>query len=284
MNGNLIAIGLLVLLTVPGPVRTAAAQDYQAPADLEPLHRPLDQMLDLYVRDGLVYYRALAADRAGLDRYLAALATPAVAAELPSWDKPRQMAFWLNAYDALVLHEVVDHYPIRGSSPGIPANSIRQVPGAFDQRRHQIAGRSLTLDELETTILAGFHDPRVFLVLGRGAVGSGRLRSEAFSGPRLEAQLAEGAEQFAATPKYIRVDELTGSLRVSPILSWRAPEFTAAYAAKAMALPGRTPLELAVVGLSQPYLTAAERDFLARNTFKLAYQNFDWSLNDLTGR
>ena len=43
------------------------------------------------------------------------------------------MAFWLNAYNALVLKTVVDHYPIPGASAGYPAKSIRQIPGAFER-------------------------------------------------------------------------------------------------------------------------------------------------------
>ena len=45
----------------------------QTAPDVELMHRPLDQMLDLYVRDGLVYYRALKTERARLDRYIASL-------------------------------------------------------------------------------------------------------------------------------------------------------------------------------------------------------------------
>ena len=73
-----------------------------------------DKLLDTYVRDGRVYYRALAADRAVLDRYVRSLDMPA--AELASLPRAEQEAFWLNAYNALVLQTVVANYPIRGSS------------------------------------------------------------------------------------------------------------------------------------------------------------------------
>src|SRR6185436_11928835 len=67
-----------------------------------------DELLDLNVRDGLVYYRALRADRARLDAYVTSLA----AASLDSATRDEQIAFWINAYNALVLKTVVDHYPI----------------------------------------------------------------------------------------------------------------------------------------------------------------------------
>jgi Protein of unknown function, DUF547 len=262
-------LALVLLATHP----VAAQMDYQPAPDLETLYIPLDQLLDSYVRDGIVYYHALETDRARLDRYVASLASRAVAADLPKWDRPGQIAFWINAYNALVLQAALNHYPA----------SIHQVPGTFDQVRHTVAGRSVTLDQIENTILGAYNDPRIYLVLGRGAIDSGRLRSEAFCGPRLESQLAQSAEQFATAPKYVRIDKLAGTLSVSPILSWREKAFVGAYAARSMDLPGRTPLERAIVGFIEPYLLPSEREYLKQNTFKLAYLDFDWHLNDRTG-
>jgi hypothetical protein len=277
----------IAVFTCVGLLATAgtgvnARQNYQPAADLEPLHVPFDALLDIYVRDGLVYYRALQGDRARLNRYAAMLASTS-ANEYDSWNKERQMAFWINAYNAFVLQTVVGHYPIRGTSKTYPSNSIRQIPGAFEQVRHSAAGRSLTLDQIETTVLVGFNDPRVYLVLGRGAVGSGRLRSEAFAAARLEQQLAQSAQQFATIPRYVRTDALAGKVSVSPILSWRAPPFIAVYADKSSDLPKRTPIELAVIGFIRPYLLPAEEELIQKNTFQLDYLEFDWRLNDLTG-
>ena len=55
------------------------AQD--APSKVDALYRPLDQLLDLYVRDGFVYYNALKIERGGLDRFLASLDGPAAVAQ-----------------------------------------------------------------------------------------------------------------------------------------------------------------------------------------------------------
>jgi hypothetical protein len=271
------AAGVFSLLHAP-----LRGQNYAPAPDLEALHVPLDGVLDAYVRDGLVYYRALQSDRAKLGRYVAQLGAT-TAGEAASWSQPRQMAFWINAYNAFVLQTVVARYPIRGATRDYPANSIRQIPGAFDQLKHAAAGRSLTLDEIENTVLAAYDDPRVFLVLGRGAVGSGRLRSEAFSAARLEQQLAQSAAQFATSPEHARVDALSAKVAISSILSWRADPFIEGYAGKGFELPQRTPIELAVVGFLRPHLLPAEEEFIRKNTFQLQYLDFDWRLNDLTG-
>lgn len=251
--------------------------------DHSALHRPLDELLDLYVRDGFVYYRALESDRRRLDAYIAALDGPQ-ARNVTTWSREDQVAFWLNAYNGWVLRAVIDHYPIRGTARAYPANSLRQIPGVFERTPRRAAGRALTLDQIETTILAGFKDPRLFLALGRGAAGSGRLRSEAYAGSRLGAQLESVAKEFATGGTLLEIDEARGVVAVSPILSWREKDFVAAYAGAAKPLyAARSPLEKALLAFIEPNLLQHERDFLQKNDFTMQFQPFDWSLNDLTG-
>jgi hypothetical protein len=263
----------LVVALAPAPV----AQDHSA------LHRPLDELLDLYVRDGFVYYRALESDRRRLDAYIAALDGPQ-ARTVATWAREDQVAFWINAYNAWVLRAVVDHYPIRGTARAYPANSLRQIPGIFERTPRRAAGRSLTLDQIETTILAEFKDPRLYLALGRGAAGSGRLRSEAYAGSRLGAQLESVATEFATSGTLLDIDEARSVVAVSSILSWREKDFVAAYAGAARPLYAeRSPLEKALMAFVEPNLLPHERDFLQKNDFKTQFTPFDWSLNDLTG-
>jgi hypothetical protein len=244
---------------------------------------PFDALLDPNVRDGLVYYRTVQAASGRLNRYIASLNSPAVVSAYSKWSDDEKKAFWLNGYNALVLQTVVRHYPIRGTAKGYPANSVRQIPGAFDRTPHAIAGKHLTLDQIETTVIAEFNDPRMHLALGRGAVGSGRLRSEAYSTKAVDKQLEQTKQQFAVTPRWSKVDALGGKVSISPILSWRAPMFIREYADDAYDLPKREPIELAVIGFLRPHLLDAEEEFIKKNTFQLTYEPFDWRLNDLTG-
>ncbi|MEX2661236.1 MAG: DUF547 domain-containing protein [Vicinamibacterales bacterium] len=265
--------------TAPAPV-TALAQ--QSPSSVEPLHRPLDQILDLYVRDGFVYYRALQSERSRLDRYVSTLdVTPATYA---GWAPEQQMAFWVNAYNAFVLQTVINHYPVKGKSAEYPAGSIRLIPGAFDKRTHRAAGRSLTLDEIEKTVLPAFKEPRLYLALGRGAVGSGRLRSEAFSGDRLERQLEAVAADFMTHEQMIKMDRANDIISLTPILSWREAEFVAKYDPGATgALAERSPIERALVAFITPRLLPLEKELVRKNTFRIVFHDVDWRLNDLTG-
>ncbi|HEY7791332.1 MAG TPA: DUF547 domain-containing protein [Vicinamibacterales bacterium] len=269
---------LVALLSIP----LAAAQQDEAPAvSVDPLHKPLDTLLNQDVRDGRVYYAALKQQRATLDHYVASLDGPAVAG-FATWTADARLAFWLNAYNAFVLQTVINHYPIRGTSSKYPRSSIRQIPGAFDRLQHRAAGRSVTLDQIEQQILPTFNDPRVFLALGRGALGSGRLRSEAFSSTRLEQQLAAVRAECLDQVQCAQVDRVAGVVNISPIFSWDAASFITKYGPEAStAYPGRSAIEAAVLTYISGDLLGTEKAFLKANTFRVVYETFDWRLNDL---
>jgi hypothetical protein len=265
-----------VLSTLAAAVVSVAllsAQDFVPAPGSDPLHRPFDQILDVNVRDGLVYYRALKSDRSRLDRYAASLnVTPAV---YQGWSKNQQMAFWVNAYNAFVLQTVINNYPLRAT--------IKHVPGAFDKTTFRAAGRSVTLDEIEKTILSGFKDPRLFLALGRGAVGSGRLLSEAYTGDRLDKQLANIQAEFVTNRHLYRFDRLTNQMSITPIFSWREADFVAAYDKANAVFAQRSPIERAIITFITPHLLPLEKELVAKNEFRVAFLEMDWRLNDLTG-
>jgi hypothetical protein len=263
----------------------AFAQDGAAPPSLIPgLHRPLDELLDIYVRDGFVYYNALRSDRAKLDQYVRALDGPS-AVEQAKGSREEKIAFWINAYNAFVLQTVINHFPIRGRAPDYPATSIRQIPGAFDRQVFRAAGQSLTLDAIEKDMLTPLGEPRAFLALGRGAVGSGRLRSEAYDPKRLDAQLEQVAAESLSRREIIRLDILNNLLSVTPIFSWREPAFVAAFEKKASdVFNQRSAIERAVLGLIRPYLKPSEIVYIEKNAFRISFHPFDWRLNDLSNR
>jgi len=245
--------------------------------------KALDTILDTYVRDGFVYYRALKSDRGKLDAYVGSLGEVGVDG-LP---REAQIAFWLNAYNALVLRTVVDHYPIAARSKEYPARSIRQIPGAFERLTHRVGRSTLTLDQIEQNILSAFHDPRLYLALGRGAVGGGRLRSEAYTPTELESQLKEVASECTSRSACVYVDRENNKLLATPIFSWREKDFVEGYGDKAPgAFANRSPIERAILAFVHPGLLTIEREYLDKNanTFQLAYEPLDWTLNDLTGR
>ena len=176
----------LVLVVVCGdrrvPAHLGAADRVDrrtVPSAARPDPRPLRSR-----RPGLLPARCKS-ERGRLDRYVASL-------NVPADDLCRLVP---RAADGLLAERLQrvrpadgrrTTIPIRGKSAEYPAGSIRQIPGAFDKTQAPRRRTLVTLDEIEKTVLPEFKEPRLFLALGRGAVGSGRLRSEAFSADRLE--------------------------------------------------------------------------------------------------
>ena len=278
-QGLLIALAMsMFVLHVPSAAQSPALPDVDA------LHRPFEEILDVYVRDGLVYYLALKQERGKFDRYIQALGE--VSAEtLKSWAPDRQLAYWINAYNAFVLRTVIDGYPIRGKAPDYPPNSIRQIPGAFERRQFRAGGRMLTLDAIEKDVIGEFNDARALLALGRGAIGGPRLKSEAFTAARLDSQLQTMASELVERRDLVWVDVGNARLSVNPLFSWREPIFTKSLAERAAPVyAARSPLERSVLALIDPLLVPNESEFLRKNTFRMVFHDFDWKLNDLTGR
>jgi hypothetical protein len=261
----------------------AAAQD-APPRIVDELARPFDRVLDHFVRDGYVYYGALKQERSGLDAYVQAVGNVS-ANQINSWPRERQLAFWINAYNAFVLETVIDAYPIRGTSSSFPPDSIRQVPGAFERRAFRVRGSSLTLDAIELEVIARFREPRALLALGRGAVGSGRLKSEAYTAEELEQQLTDITDEIVTRKEMVLFDLVNNKLSVSPIFSWREPQFADYYLSRADArYASRSTVERAVLGLLAPIVLPLESNFLMKNEFRLVFHDYDWRLNDLSTR
>lgn len=260
VSAGVLLASVLVLAQPPAP----------APAG-DSFHRRLDQVLDVDVRDGLVYYRTLKHDRAHLDAYVASLNMPA--ATFQKWTREQQMAFWINAYNAFVLETVINHYPLRGT--------IHDIPGAFNKTTWHAAGRAVTLDQIENTILPPFKDPRLYLALGRGTLGGGRLRSEAYTPDRLDKQLAAVRSEFVTSDHLWHVDEMANQITVTPVVSWHEQDFVAAYDVPQGPFASRSPIERAILAFVGPSLLPGEQEFVQKNTFKVVFGQYDWSLNDL---
>ncbi len=281
MGQSHLRAAVIVMAIGIGCAAGVSAQQGGPGTSVDALQAPLDRLLDVYVRDGFVYYRALKSDRARLDRYVASL--DVAEATYDKWPKEQQLAFWINAYNAIILQTVVDHYPIRGRAGEYPANSLRQVPGAFERLPHRVAGHTVTLDDIEKG-LAAFKEPQALLALGRGSVGGGRLHSEAYTSQRLADQLKAVAAECVQRKECVQIETTTGTLSVSPLFSWREAIFVDPLGTDELKdYPGRSPIERAVLRLIEPYLLPTEQEFLKQNSFTITYHKFDWRLNDLTG-
>jgi hypothetical protein len=226
--------------------------------------------------NGLVDYAGLRAQRGDLDDFVLYLGQldPAT---YGAWPEPDRIAFWINAYNALTLRAIIDHYPIDPAQPNgsYPKNSIRQIPGVWDQARVNVMGESITLQYIETKHLGrDFHEPRVHMALVCAAMSCPRLRNEPYEGAKLEAQLADQTRAFISDPRHFRIDRARGTVRASEIFRWYAEDFAPAGTPKDRAALERS----ALITAAAPYLSDADRAFL--KDARIEYAPYDWTLNE----
>ena len=122
------------------------------------------ELLQRYVKDGIVDYRGFKSDEAQLDRYLEILAQVDPQA-LPSDER---FAFYVNAYNAWTIKLILTHYP--GIRSIKEAGSLLRSP--WKKPLARINGEVLTLDEIEHEILRPrFRDPRVHVAVNCASKG-----------------------------------------------------------------------------------------------------------------
>ncbi len=223
---------------------------------------------------GRVDYHGLQRNRSGLDQFTAQMATldPFVFAR---WSEKKKMAFWINAYNALTLKAVVDHYPV-GSIKDI-GNIVKSV---WDKLKFRVMGRDLTLNQIEHSILrVEFAEPRIHMAINCASIGCPPLLTEPFTANKLDEQLRKTAREFFADGSRFRIDRKEKRVYLSPILRWFGKDFVAAYGG----MQNRAKLskkENAAVNFAMTYAKESDALFLRNQNFKLKWLYYDWNLND----
>ncbi len=186
-------------------------------AFLRPDPAPFQEFLN-EVRDksGLVdYVRAQASPKALLEFYLSqvALATPAAFGT----DQQR-LAFYLNAYNALVIAKVMRSWPIDSVADVGPLHRF------FRQREHRVAGNLVSLHGFEQKVIRNY-DPRLHFALNCASLSCPILHGEVFRADTLEQQLEQVSRHFINDPQRNRYDAENKVWYLSKIFSWYAEDF-----------------------------------------------------------
>ena len=175
-----------------------------------PYHEYAALLSEFVDENGLVDYRGLKQNRSSLDDF--SLSLERVGSDsYADWNREEQIALWINAYNALTLKVIVDHYPIESSflaSLHFPKNSIRQISGVWDKLLFSVMNERVTLDQIKHRILRQrFKEPRIRMALASAAMGSPPLRREPFIAARLYAQLDDQCRRFLGHPESLRIDK-----------------------------------------------------------------------------
>lgn len=246
-------------------------------------YAPYANALQAFVTpDGLVRYKALKEKRAGLDAFIKSMEElhPSV---YEGWHENEKIAFWLNAYNAHVLHIILKHYPIKSSffkSVVFPRNSIQQISGVFNGLKFTVMGKTMTLDDIEHNALRKkFNEPRIHMALVCAALSCPPLRNEPYIAEKLDAQLNDQTKKFLANAKKFKVARSSGLVYLSSIFKWFGEDFIKTFKPKG-GYGKHGVKEKSVLRFIGKFVNKNEREFLEKGDFDVQYLKYDWTLNE----
>lgn len=165
------------------------------------------------------YANVAADDRRALQQHITALQ----ALPISTYNRHAQKAYWINVYNALTVHVVLQHYPVDS------IRDIRLSGGLFSQGPWQakllsIEGEKLSLDDIEHRILRPiWKDNRVHYALNCASLGCPNLAPVAYTPDNLDQLLDQGATAFVNHPRGAEL--MQGTLKVSSIYVWFQEDF-----------------------------------------------------------
>lgn len=223
-------------------------------------HSIFDQVLKTYVNNqGLVDYNGIAGDQS-FKIYMETLKS----AQPDAMSRDGQLAFWINAYNAVTIAKVIEWKPKK---------SVREtfVPGVwtgtkfFTTREHTVAGKDLSQDDIENEILRKqFKDPRIHFAIICASSGCPLLPRFAYTEENVQTMLEEETRKYINSERGTKIDSAENTLYLSKLFDWFAGDFE--YKSGS------------VLNFIKPYLGQKALAFVAQNP-KIKYLPYDWALN-----
>ena len=225
-------------------------------------HSAFDALLKKHAVNGMVNYDAFkAAPEFGA--YLKTLA----ATDPAPMARDEQLAFWINAYNAYTIQLIVSHDE-KESIRNINKTLFLKLKGPWAEPLAKVGGKDYTLDDIEHKIIRPtYKEPRIHLALVCAAMGCPPLRSEAFTGAKLGAQLDDQGVQFIMkSPGKNRVDVANKTLYHSMIFGYYKEDFGGSIQGSAKFMAKWFP-------------EGPEKQLLMSGDFKAVETDYDWTLN-----
>ena len=257
---QLIAIAATAALLACSEAPHAAAQG--AAGDLALWNRILAAYYN--PAKGLDYKALKARDAATLQAIRQQLGRVNVAALTPK----QQLAHWINVYNVNTVATIVESYPTK-SIRDLSTDPIIRL-NVFKKERVPVGNAKLSLNDVENDkIREGFKDPRIHFAINCAAKSCPPIRTEAFTGEKLDAQLDEQARMFLNGPHGARFKRNGDTLVITTtkIMDWFSDDFEKWAGGKARFIRKYVPAD------KQKMIDQAK-------DIDFEYDDYDWDLND----
>jgi hypothetical protein len=252
---------LLVILTAGIAASAAQAFDHT--------YQGYGRFLSRYVVDDRVAYSEIHTDRSLLDSVTQEFGSITVN-EYQKFNRDEQVAYLINAYNLLTIQTIVDHFPVK---------SIKDIKGVWDDLTFPVAGKELTLDNIEHDLLRKqFREPRIHVSIVCASISCPALWHRPFRPDSLEWQLEHRSRDFATDSSRNQVDMGESVVRLSKILDWYGKDFIESYGKE-----GDFEYLGKKKGATVQFLFSSWpeeiRKQVAGKRFKVKYLKYNWNLN-----
>ncbi len=190
-------------------------------------HTMWNSVLQKNMKDGLFAYGRLNTDlknsnqKHDFDKYLQVLQSVDMK-QFQGWSRNEQMAFLINAYNAYTVKLIIDHYPVKSIKD---TGSFFRKPWSI-QFFSLLGGSIKSLDPIEHEYLRPkYKDYRIHAAVNCASKSCPVLRSEAYTGVKLDQQLDEQMRLWLADPSRNQVGPKADKLQLSKIFDWYKQDF-----------------------------------------------------------
>jgi hypothetical protein len=133
-----------------------------------------------------------------------------------------QLAYYLNAYNAWILHKILESYPTNGPGGGGFFGRTR----FFRSKSIQVAGQTSSFHLLENdAIRPNFPEPRVHFALNCASKSCPPLHNRAFTAENLDSTLNQLAKDFINKNPLGIHRENSKAISISKIFDWYEADF-----------------------------------------------------------
>ena len=137
------------------------------------------------------------------------------------FSRNEQLAYWLNLYNAVVIHEIAKAHPV--SRPG-RIRAGENGERLYEAKLVTVYGVALSLNDIKYKIVYRYwRDTDVLYGFWDGVIGGPGIISDAFAGDRVGGQLAINGREFVNSMR--GVDKVRDSVRISKIYHDARPYF-----------------------------------------------------------
>lgn len=215
-------------------------------------HSIFDGLLKMYVDGkGMVNYPAFQNSKDFKD-YIVTLSS----ADIDKMSNNEKLAFYINAYNATVIKNVLDHWTIK---------SPLEVDGFFNKIKHKVAHKEITLDELEHKYTLTIEPVLSHFGLVCAAKSCPKLITKAYEAETVIAQLNENAKAYLNDVKNNRLDRDNYILYLSEIFKWFPEAFEEQYGS--------------LKNTAIYFMNEEAKRFLNDNEVEIKFNKYNWQLN-----